>query len=386
MVRLRGYEKYLQQTREGTRDFDKREGQLVRLSKNGKTLKSPMYILALESSCDETAASVVSCDTGKHTNGIRKNILIRSNIVATQIEVHRKTGGVVPEVAAREHVGKMLPVVEKALAKAGVKITEIDCFAATAGPGLITALMVAAETAKVLSLTHKKPLIPINHVEAHIAVNMIHGAEIHFPALALVVSGGHTELILMPRAGVYQLIGRTRDDAAGEAFDKIAALLKLSYPGGPAIARAAQKGKADALTLPRPMKDKKGYEFSFSGLKTAVFYATKEKKITSRLQADVAREAQDAIVDVLVHKTGKAIDEFHIKTLFLAGGVAANTLLREKLTKLSAQKNIPFFKPDMHFCTDNAAMIGVAATQYIDKKQAKAQDVRVNPQWELVEG
>lgn len=344
-----------------------------------------MYILALESSCDETAASVVSCDTKKHPNGIRKNIRILSNVIATQIDVHRQTGGVVPEVAAREHVGKMLPVIETALSQAQVKITDIDFFAATTGPGLITALMVAAETAKVLSLIYHKPLLPINHIEAHIAVNFIHGTAIRFPALALVVSGGHTELILLPRVGAYQLLGRTRDDAAGEAFDKIASLLGLSYPGGPAIARAAEKGKAGTPTLPRPMKDKKGYEFSFSGLKTAVFYATKDQKITPTLQANTAREAQEAIIDVLVHKTAKAIDEFRSETLFLAGGVAANTLLRERLTTMAAAKNILFFKPDMVCCTDNAAMIGVAATQYLDvKKRAKPQDIRVNPQWELV--
>ncbi|OGY84636.1 MAG: tRNA (adenosine(37)-N6)-threonylcarbamoyltransferase complex transferase subunit TsaD [Candidatus Kerfeldbacteria bacterium RIFCSPHIGHO2_12_FULL_48_17] len=345
------------------------------------------HILAIESSCDETAASVVSFSRRLYTNGLPQNIKVKSNVVATQIAIHQATAGVVPEVAAREHVSHVLPVIEEALAQAHVTSKKIDAIAVTTGPGLITSLMIGVETAKTLAAVWHKPLISMNHMEGHIAANFVHARELEFPALALVVSGGHTEIIFLPRSGQYTLVGRTRDDAAGEAFDKIAKLLGLEYPGGPIISRLAKTGAPRAdLQLPRPMLDSGDFDFSFSGLKTAVYYALKKQRAnTPQAVADMARATEEAIVDVLVQKTKKAAQKYKVKTILLAGGVAANQHLRASLENMAREIDVKFLKPEIALCTDNAAMIGLAATQhFLQKNFMEPTDVRVNPQWELV--
>lgn len=345
------------------------------------------HILAIESSCDETAASVVSFSPIRcAANRLPGNLQVKSNVVATQIEVHRATQGVVPEVAAREHVTHILPVIQQAMKQARCTPKTLDAIAVTTGPGLITSLMIGSETAKTLALVWQKPLISMNHMEGHIAANFIQANDLRFPAIALVVSGGHTELVHMPRAGVYTLIGRTRDDAAGEAFDKIAKLLGLGYPGGPVISRLAKQGKARVVELPRPMIDSDDFDFSFSGLKTAVFYALKKQPTqTEQAVADMARAAEEAIVDVLVHKTKKAAQQYGVKTILLAGGVAANQRLRANLENMSREIGVKFLKPEIALCTDNAAMIGLAASQhFLNKHFTVPTEVRVNPQWELV--
>jgi len=311
-----------------------------------------MKILGIETSCDETAAAIVE-------NGTK----ILSNVVATSSEMHAKTGGVIPEEAARQQVKSVLPVIKTALKEADLTEKDIDLIAVTVGPGLIGSLLVGVETARTLSLLWQKPAVPVNHLVAHIYANWLSREKPDFPALALVVSGGHTDLVLMKAHGDLEWIGGTRDDAAGEAFDKCARLLGLSYPGGPAIAKAALKdknGKKRKL-FPRPMLKDNNFDWSFSGLKTAVLRVVEAKK-----EANVnllAAEIQEAIVDVLVAKTLKAVKKFSPKSLLLAGGVAANARLREKFEEeIKKQKlDVIFRVPPPRLCTDNAAYIAGCA-------------------------
>ena len=344
-----------------------------------------MIILGIETSCDETAAAVV--------RGNSEKVEVLSNVVASQIEIHQKYGGVVPEVAAREHVLNILPVVNEALEKAGIKIPltpfdkggkKIDAIAVTIGPGLVTSLLVGVETAKTLAYAWKKPVVAVNHIEGHIYANFIRNDKcqmtnvknnIKFPALILTVSGGHTMLVLMTGHGEYKVLGETRDDAAGEAFDKAAQLLNIGYPGGPAIAAYAAKLKVKSkklkVSLPRPMLNSSDFDFSFSGLKTALLYAIQKDKQWKKKIPGYAAEFQAAAVEVLVHKTIKAALTYKAKNIMLSGGVAANTELRGQLeaavkNKLSGAKlSIPEFK----YCTDNAAMI--AAVGYFMAKRKK---------------
>jgi N6-L-threonylcarbamoyladenine synthase len=342
-----------------------------------------MIILGIETSCDETAISLLAFDK----NG---RVKILAQAVSSQIKTHQKYGGVVPEVAARQHLANILPTISLALVKAKIKQEEISSIAVAAGPGLITSLMVGVETAKVLAYAWQKPVISLNHIEGHIYANLLANgklAKIKFPALCLVVSGGHTELIYMKNHGDYQLVGRTLDDAAGEAFDKVAKLLNVGYPGGPVIEKLAKKGNPEAFDFPRPMINYNNYDFSFSGLKTSVLYLVKKdfkgKKIPL---ADLLASFQQAVVDVLTEKTIRATKELIVKTVMLAGGVAANQRLRQTLeSKIKKLGNITFLKPNIAFCTDNAVMIALAGYFHALKKDFTPwQKLKADPNWELV--
>lgn len=347
-----------------------------------------MRILALETSCDETSVAVVDCRNGK--------FLVRSNIVYSQVLTHAKTGGVVPEVAAREHCIKIVPVLDRAVKQSGATKRNVDAIAVTAGPGLITSLAVGVEAAKTLAAVWKKPLIPVNHIEGHVAANWLLNKAIRFPALCLVVSGGHTELLLLRNLKKPHCVGRTLDDAAGEAFDKVAKLLRLGYPGGPAISRIAQRGNAGAYKLPRPMLAAKNFDFSFAGIKTAVMYRvegvpgknqTRKSGSPSAIRkADMAASFQQAVVDVLIGKTIRAARQYNVKSVLLAGGVAANGMLRSKL-QAAVEWGVPqakYFQPALEFCTDNAAMVAARGLQlFPQKKSWPWQNVHADPNWEV---
>lgn len=340
-----------------------------------------MKILGIETSCDETSAAVVECD------GRGFNVL--SNVVSSQIKIHAKYGGVVPEVAARKHMEAILPVVEEALGLDGIE--KIDAIAVASGPGLITSLLVGNETAQLFSWFFKKPLVALNHMEAHIYANWLENEKINFPALCLVVSGGHTELILMRGHGKYEMIGETRDDAAGECFDKTAKILGLGYPGGPAIAIAAAREKDEKMkiNLPRPMIDTKDFDFSFSGLKTAVLYAARDLKNKYKMEEVIpvmAYEVQEAIVDVLIAKTIRAVKKYKVKTVMLAGGVSANKRLRERFMEAMEKdlSGVVYSIPDFKYCTDNAAMVAAAGYfRAIKKDFTSWKKLKVDPNWEL---
>lgn len=342
-----------------------------------------MRVLAIETSCDETAISVLSDKGG--------DLLLEKNAVYSQIDIHKKFGGVVPEVAARKHLETMMPLIDSTLGKN--KISDIDYIAVTSGPGLITSLILGMTTAKALAYAHDLPLLPVNHIEGHVysswLSNKVEGK--HFPALVLVVSGGHTEIILMKGHGDYQLVGQTLDDAVGEAYDKVAKLMDLGYPGGPIVSKLAEKGDRDAYQLPRPMIDNKDYNFSLSGLKTAVLYSLeKQKTISQKDVANMCASFQQAVIDVLVKKTTKAAKEFKVKSIMLAGGVSANKSLKKALSVEAEKLNLPFFYPELKFTGDNAAMIAAAAYYKIKNKQAKlltGKDIfSLEPQsnWQLV--
>ena len=335
-----------------------------------------MLTFGIETSCDETAASVV-----------KEGREIISNVVATSLEMHTKTGGIIPEKAAREQVKSIIPVIEVALKEAGIKGDEIDAIAVTVGPGLIGSLLVGVETAKTLSFIWKKPIIPVNHLVAHIYANFLTVSP-QFPALALVVSGGHTDLVLVSGHGKLKWIGGTRDDAAGEAFDKSARLLGLPYPGGPSISKSAaeflRKNPKDRLTLfPRPIINERNFDWSFSGLKTAVLKEVTSKK-KGLLRELLAANVQEAIVDVLIEKTLRAAVKFKPKSLLLAGGVAANQRLTEKFKQEIKKLNldIDFRVPPPFLCTDNAAYIATYA--FYNQFPVPWDKVSANPELTIV--
>lgn len=309
-------------------------------------------ILAIESSCDETAVAIVK-------NGHE----ILSNVVSTQIEIHRRYGGVVPEIASRKHLELINAVVQEALDQAQMTLDDITHIAVTYGPGLVGALLVGVATAKALAFASGKPLIGVHHIEGHICANFLVKQDFQFPLICLVVSGGHTNIIKITDHGQYLLLGQTKDDAAGEAYDKIARAIGLPYPGGPHIEQLAREGDASAIDLPRAWMGEENYDFSFSGLKSAVLnYLNKAKmKGEEIIPADVAASFQQAVLDVLVQKTVRAALENGVDNILLAGGVAANGTLREQLQKEASAHNIQVHYPPVHFCTDNAAMIGAAA-------------------------
>jgi len=339
-----------------------------------------MKILGIETSCDETACSVLEIRN--------KKIKILSNIVSSQIKIHAPYGGVIPELAARNHLQNIIPVCKNALNKAKLNLLEIDVLSVTTGPGLLVSLLVGVEIAKTLAYIFKKPIIPINHLEGHIYSNFLNSPQPEFPLLALIVSGGHTLLVLMKNHGCYKVLGETLDDAAGEAFDKIGNLLKLPYPGGPSISQIALKGNPNAFQFPRALLSQ-NLNFSFSGLKTAVFYEIKKiknkrKKISFQVKADIAASFQEAVVDVLIKKTLMAIEIYHPKTICLAGGVSANPLLRRRIEKEIKKKSLPLFIPPLKFCTDNAAMVACAGYfRFLNKDFINWQRVKVDLDFSL---
>ena len=308
-------------------------------------------ILGIESSCDETAASVV--EDGR---------LVLSNVISSQIDIHTLYGGVVPEIASRKHVERISQVVDKALSDAKCSLSDIDAIAVTYGPGLVGPLLVGVSFAKSLSFASKIPLVPVHHIEGHICANFIENKELEPPFLCLVVSGGHTHLVMVHDYRDYEVLGKTRDDAAGEAFDKVARAIGLGYPGGPKIEKAAKEGNENAIPLPKAKVDGSEYDFSFSGLKSAVLnYLNQcEMKGEQVVQADVAASFQKVATDVLVEHAMLGAERYGAKSIAIAGGVASNGCLREKMEKACTDRGMTFFRPSPIYCTDNAAMIGVA--------------------------
>lgn len=339
-----------------------------------------MHILGIETSCDETAVAILAIS-------VAGRVKVLSNVVSSQIEIHQKYGGVVPEIAAREHVLNIIPVVNESLAKAGLKPSQIKAIAVTVGPGLVTSLISGVETAKALAYVWKKPLVPVNHIEGHIYANFIDMSKpILFPAVVLTVSGGHTNLVLLKGHLKYQIIGETRDDAAGEAFDKGAKMMGIGYPGGPIVSKYALEAKASDIKLPRPMINSVGFDFSFSGLKTALLYALKKDKDWTKKIPEYCFELQEAIVETLVSKTIKAAKKYQAKTVMLSGGVAANRRLREVLEKTVKEKlpDVAFHMPNLAYTTDNAAMIAMAGYyRFINKKTIVWEKIRADCNLEL---
>lgn len=316
--------------------------------------------MGIETSCDETAAAIV--EDGKK---------ILSNIVASQISIHQKYGGVVPEIASRKHMEDIIPVIDKALDESGKKITDLSAIAVTYGPGLIGSLLVGLSVAKAMAYAKNIPLIGVNHLEAHIYANFLEHNDIKPPFICLIVSGGHTSLVYIRHFGEYKLLGQTKDDAAGEVFDKIAKFLNLGYPGGPIIEKLAKEGDPSSIQFPRPILNDKSYDFSFSGLKTAVIYHIKklDKGNKNIPVSDILASFQQAVTDVLVGKTIKAALKFKTKQIILAGGVAANSSLRREIKEKADLLNIKVFYPSISLCTDNAAM--VASAGYYKFKENK---------------
>ncbi len=310
-----------------------------------------MRILAIETSCDETAVAIL--------NGLNDVLQVESSLIRSQIDIHAAYGGVVPEVAAREHLEMITSMIERSVRPDGAGI---DAIAVTAGPGLAPALRVGVEAAKTLAWAWKKPLVPVCHLEGHIYANWIESAP-EFPVLALIVSGGHTELVLMRDHGNFERLGETLDDAAGEAFDKVAKMLGLPYPGGPAVDRLAAQGNPKAFAFPRPMMDRDDAMFSFSGLKTAVLYELRKydtQMNNESFRADIAASFQEAIVETLVEKTMRTAGKYMPKCIVLAGGVAANVALRDRLKEATEHRGMTMYLPLFQYSLDNAAMIGAA--------------------------
>lgn len=310
-----------------------------------------MNILAIESSCDETAAAVVH-------NGRE----VCSNIISSQIDLHKLYGGVVPEIASRKHIEKINQVIEEALKEAEVTLEDIDAVAVTYGPGLVGALLVGVAEAKAIAYARHLPLIGVHHIEGHISANYIEHPDLEPPFLCLVVSGGHTHLVCVRDYGVYEILGRTRDDAAGEAYDKVARAIGLGYPGGPKIDRLAKEGDPDAIPFPRAHIADAPFDFSFSGLKSAVLNYINgcQMKGETFRPADVAASFQKAVVDVLVEHSMRAVEEYGMGRFAIAGGVASNSALRESMKNACEKRKLKFYHPSPVYCTDNAAMIGAA--------------------------
>jgi N6-L-threonylcarbamoyladenine synthase len=329
-------------------------------------------ILALESSCDESAAAVLDSRQG-----------LLAHELFSQIELHRLYGGVVPELASRDHVRKLLPLVRSALERAGTEPADLDGVAYTAGPGLIGALLTGAALARSLAYAWDVPAIAVHHLEGHLLAPLLEDDPPPFPHVALLVSGGHTMLIEVRGIGQYHVLGESRDDAAGEAFDKTAKLLGLPYPGGPELARLADAGTGGAFTFPRPMLDRPGLEFSFSGLKTAVLHAVRGREMTDALKTDVAHAVQEAIVETLVAKALRALEQTGLDVLVISGGVSANRRLRVRLAEIVGQRGGRVYYPRIEFCTDNAAMIAVAGLTRLSAGQHDDLAISARAQWDL---
>lgn len=329
---------------------------------NSQNQEKEIKILAIESSCDETAAAVV-------VNGRD----VCSNVISSQIDLHTLYGGVVPEIASRKHIEKINQVIEEALAKAEMTLDDIDAIAVTYGPGLVGALLVGVAEAKAISFARNIPLIGVHHIEGHISANYIENKELEPPFLCLVVSGGHTHLVRVADYGQYEILGKTRDDAAGEAFDKVARAIGLGYPGGPKIEKISHEGNPEAIAFPRAKVADGVYDFSFSGLKSAVLNYLNGAKMKGEEinQADVAASFQKSVTDVLVEHAMHAIDEYKMDKFAIAGGVASNGTLRKAMEEACEKKGVKFYHPSPILCTDNAAMIGAAGYyDYLAGKRA----------------
>ena len=309
-------------------------------------------ILAIESSCDETAAAVV-----------RNGREVRSNIISSQIDLHKLYGGVVPEIASRKHIEKINQVIEEALSEAGTTLDEIDAIGVTYGPGLVGALLVGVAEAKAIAWAKDIPLVGVHHIEGHISANYIEHPDLEPPFVCLVASGGHTHLVCVKEYGKYEILGRTRDDAAGEAYDKVARAIGLGYPGGPKIDRIAKEGNPDAIQFPKAKVNDAEYDFSFSGLKSAVLNYINGCKMKGETfdPADLAASFQKAVVEVLVGNSMRAVEKLGMKKFAIAGGVASNSALREAMEEACEKRGMKFYRPSPIYCTDNAAMIGAAA-------------------------
>ena len=338
--------------------------------------KEDVLILAIESSCDETAAAVVK-------NG--REVL--SNVINTQIAIHTEYGGVVPEIASRKHIENINPVIRKALEDAGVTLDDIDAIGVTYGPGLVGALLVGVAEAKAIAFAKNKPLVGVHHIEGHISANYVENKELEPPFVALVVSGGHTHLVKVNDYGEYEIVGRTRDDAAGEAFDKVARAIGLGYPGGPKIDKLAKEGNPDAIEFPRAHVDDAPYDFSFSGIKSAVLNYINSANMQGKEinRADVAASFQKAVVDALVSRAVRLAKECGKDKLAIAGGVASNSALRAAIQEECTKNNISFYSPSPVLCTDNAAMIGAAAYYEYIKGIRHGYDLNAIPNLKLGE-
>ena len=338
--------------------------------------KKDVLILAIESSCDETAAAVVK-------NG--REIL--SNVISSQIDLHTLYGGVVPEIASRKHIEKINQVIKEALKEADVTLENIDAIAVTYGPGLVGALLVGVSAAKAISFATDIPLVGVHHIEGHISANYIENMNLEPPFVCLVVSGGHSHLVVVKDYGEYEIIGRTRDDAAGEAFDKVARAIGLGYPGGPKIDKVAKEGNPEAIHFPRAKVNESEYDFSFSGLKSAVLNYLNgcQMKGEEYNQADVAASFQKAVVDVLVEHSLHAVKTYGLNKFAIAGGVASNSSLRKAFEEECAKQNIEFYHPSPVYCTDNAAMIGVAGYYEYLKGERSGLDLNAVPNLKLGE-
>ncbi len=335
-----------------------------------------VLILAIESSCDETAAAVVK-------NG--REVL--SNVISSQIELHKLYGGVVPEIASRKHIEKINQVIEEALQEANVTLDDIDAIGVTYGPGLVGALLVGVAEAKAIAYARKLPLVGVHHIEGHISANYIENKELEPPFICLVVSGGHTHLVCVKDYGEYEIIGRTRDDAAGEAFDKVARAIGLGYPGGPKIDKLSREGNAQAIVFPRARIEDAPYDFSFSGVKSSVLNYINSCKMKGEEynQADIAASFQKAVTDVLVGNAMHALEEYGYDKLAIAGGVASNSTLREAMRTACEEKGVAFYHPSPILCTDNAAMIGAAAYYEYQKGTRHGWDLNAVPNLKLGE-
>ena len=340
------------------------------------TAAEDVLILAIESSCDETAASVVK-------NG--RTVL--SNVISSQIATHTVYGGVVPEIASREHIKAINYVIERALSEANVTLEDITAIGVTYGPGLVGALLVGVAEAKAIAYAAHKPLIGVHHIEGHVSANFIENPDLEPPFVCLIVSGGHTHLVIVKGYGEFEIIGRTRDDAAGEAFDKVARAVGLGYPGGPKVDKAAKEGNSHAMEFPRAKVADSPYDFSFSGLKSAVLNYINHAKMTGEeiYVPDLVASFQNAVVDVLVSRAITAAKEYGYKKLAIAGGVASNSALRAAMKEACDKNGITFYHPSPIFCTDNAAMIGVAAYYEYLKGNRSGWDLNAVPNLKLGE-
>ena len=333
-------------------------------------------ILAIESSCDETAASVV-----------KNGRCVLSNIISSQIAIHTLYGGVVPEIASRKHIEKINQVVEAALKEADVTLDDIDAIGVTYGPGLVGALLVGVAEAKAIAYAKKKPLVGVHHIEGHVSANYIEHPDLEPPFLCEIISGGHTHLVIVKDYGSFEILGRTRDDAAGEAFDKVARAIGLGYPGGPKIDKLAKEGNPHAIDFPRAHMEDAPYDFSFSGVKSAVLNHLNKCRMTGEpiVEADIAASFQQAVVDVLVDNAIRAAKDYHMDRLAIAGGVASNGALRAAMEAACEKESIRFYRPSPIFCTDNAARIGVAAYYEYQKGTRHGWDLNAVPNLKLGE-